>query len=338
LTGRRARGFVARQAFHFVIFGEKSSLEDVVKPIAEQFEADLYLPTGEISDTLVYQIAKDAAADGRPLVMFTLSDCDPAGHQMPVSIGRKLQASADLIAGRDGMPDRTMIKRWRAATSDKRFERSLIEAQEKCRLICERGKGPVRPNAYTGENEWFTELKYLERARSALGEIDLDPASCEEAQRSVRATRYFTKADDGLAHEWHGRVYLNPPFAQPLIYQFVDKMVEERLAGRVSAAIMLTHNYTDTRWFRTALSVADAIGFTSGRVRFYTPDGEVADPFQGQAFFYFGNETARFAEAFKDVCTGVVYPRLLPLDQLSADELDDLIARAKQRLERGGNA
>ena len=92
-----ARGFVARQAFHFAIFGEKSSLEDVVLPIAEQYEADLYLPTGEISDTLVYQIAKEANDDGRPLVMFTLSDCDPAGHQMPVSIARKLQAFADLF-------------------------------------------------------------------------------------------------------------------------------------------------------------------------------------------------------------------------------------------------
>jgi hypothetical protein len=92
-----ARGFVARQAFHFVIFGEKSSLEDVVLPIAQQFEADLYLPTGEISDTLVYQIAKEANDDGRSLVMLTLADCDPAGHQMPVSIARKLQAFHDLF-------------------------------------------------------------------------------------------------------------------------------------------------------------------------------------------------------------------------------------------------
>ena len=76
-----ARGFVARQAYQFAIFGEKSSLEDIAAPIAQQFEADLYLPTGEISDTLVYQIAKDANADGRPLVMFTLSDCDPAGQR-----------------------------------------------------------------------------------------------------------------------------------------------------------------------------------------------------------------------------------------------------------------
>ena len=91
-----ARGFVARQAYNFVIFGEKSSLKDVLLPIAELHEADLYLPTGEISDTLVYQIARDANEDGRPLVMFTLSDCDPAGRQMPVSIARKLQAFADL--------------------------------------------------------------------------------------------------------------------------------------------------------------------------------------------------------------------------------------------------
>jgi hypothetical protein len=27
--------------------------------------------------------------------MFTLSDCDPAGHQMPISIARKLQAFKD---------------------------------------------------------------------------------------------------------------------------------------------------------------------------------------------------------------------------------------------------
>jgi hypothetical protein len=56
----------------------------------------LYLPTGEISDTLLYRIAKDAAADGRPMVMFTLADCDPAGYQMSVSIGRKLQAFRDF--------------------------------------------------------------------------------------------------------------------------------------------------------------------------------------------------------------------------------------------------
>jgi hypothetical protein len=90
------KGFVARQAFHFVMFGEKASLESILLPIARAKQADLYLPTGEISDTLVFRIAKDAAEDGRPLVIFTVSDSDPAGYQMPISIARKLQALRDL--------------------------------------------------------------------------------------------------------------------------------------------------------------------------------------------------------------------------------------------------
>lgn len=92
-----ASGFVPRQAFQFAIFGEKTSLEEVVLPLGRKYEADLYLATGEISDTLIYRIAKDAAEDGRPLVVFTLTDCDPAGRQMSISIARKLQALRDLL-------------------------------------------------------------------------------------------------------------------------------------------------------------------------------------------------------------------------------------------------
>ena len=88
--------FEGRQPYSLAIFGEKASLEDVLLPIARQFDADLYLPSGEISDTLLWRMAKDGAADGRPLVVFVLADCDPAGYQMAVSIGRKLQALRDL--------------------------------------------------------------------------------------------------------------------------------------------------------------------------------------------------------------------------------------------------
>jgi hypothetical protein len=72
-------------------------LEEVLLPIAQRFQADLYLPTGEISDTLLWRIARDGAADGRPLVVFTVTDFDPSGYQMSVSIGRKLQALRDLL-------------------------------------------------------------------------------------------------------------------------------------------------------------------------------------------------------------------------------------------------
>jgi hypothetical protein len=88
--------FGARQPYHLVIYGEKTSLADVLTPLCDRYDADLYLPSGEISDTLLYQMAKVGADDGRPMVLLVLADFDPSGNQMAVSIGRKLQAFRDL--------------------------------------------------------------------------------------------------------------------------------------------------------------------------------------------------------------------------------------------------
>jgi hypothetical protein len=92
----RIDGFVGRQPYNLVIVGEKASLAEAVMPIARRYEADLYLPTGEASDTMIYTIARDAAEDGRPLRLFYLADFDPAGFEMPSNLGRKLQALRDL--------------------------------------------------------------------------------------------------------------------------------------------------------------------------------------------------------------------------------------------------
>jgi hypothetical protein len=45
--------------------------------------------------------------------------------------------------------------------------------------------------------EWFTPACYIEAVRAVLGTIDLDPASCEEANRIVGATRYHTQESEG---------------------------------------------------------------------------------------------------------------------------------------------
>ena len=105
-------------------------------------------------------------------------------------------------------------------------------------------------------------------------------------------------AEDGLAQDWIGRVWLNPPYAQPWISRFIDKLVSEISASRATEAIALTHNYTDTAWFHQAASAASAICFTKGRIGFLSPEGKKAAPTQGQAFFYFGTNVAGFAERF----------------------------------------
>jgi hypothetical protein len=49
------------------------------------------------------------------------------------------------------------------------------------------------------------------------------------------------------------------------------------------------------------VSVANAICFTRGRVKFYDPSGEEAAPTQGQAFFYIGSDVGLFAREFAAV-------------------------------------
>lgn len=95
------QGFTGVQPYKLVLFGEKSSLSEVLTPFAREHQADLYLMTGEISDTLLHRMATVAAADPRPMVVLTFSDADPAGWQMPISIARKLQAFKALGYGFD---------------------------------------------------------------------------------------------------------------------------------------------------------------------------------------------------------------------------------------------
>lgn len=150
----------------------------------------------------------------------------------------------------------------------------------------------------TGVDEWFTPAEYVESVRAVLGDIDLDPATHPLAQEYIKATRSYTKADDALSREWYGRVWLNPPYSRELIGAFVTKLVAEIDAERVEAAIILTHNYTDTDWFHRIAAIAQAICFTRGRIRFVDNFGDRCAPTQGQAFFYHGLDVGGFADVF----------------------------------------
>jgi phage N-6-adenine-methyltransferase len=151
---------------------------------------------------------------------------------------------------------------------------------------------------FTGEFEWYTPAEIIEPARSVLGGIDLDPASSETAQRTIRAKRYYTREDDGLSRKWRGRVWLNPPYAANLVGKFVAKLCEHVAAGDVKAAIMLVDDRTDTRWFHAAAVAAERICFPAGRIHFVRPAGDPGGPLNGSALFYFGGAPDAFEDVF----------------------------------------
>jgi len=90
-------GGASIQPYRLAIIGEKSSLDPVLGPVAEEFGADIYLPTGEISDTILHQMASLTAAEERPLIICYFADCDPSGWQMGISVSRKLQALSEPL-------------------------------------------------------------------------------------------------------------------------------------------------------------------------------------------------------------------------------------------------
>ena len=196
--------------------------------------------------------------------------------------------------------------RWQklAAVPEDQFEQAVAAAKEVAGEVTTAAMLRLSHNHRaqgTGENEWYTPPEWIELARNVMGAFDLDPASSEMAQRRIRAGKYFAIDDDGLNQEWSGRVWLNPPYSQPAISLFVEKLVCSYRKGSVTEAILLTHNYTDTAWFQLAAADADSICFPRGRVAFLSPTGEKAAPTQGQAFFYYGIRPKIFLEVFGPV-------------------------------------
>lgn len=149
----------------------------------------------------------------------------------------------------------------------------------------------------SGENNWFTPVEITDAARRVMGAIDLDPASTDVANEGVAAEQIFTEDDDGLQQEWAGAVWMNPPYAQPLIALFCDKLVREYSEGRVREACVLVNNATEAAWFQTLARVSSGFCFPSGRVRFWHPD-RLSAPLQGQAIVYLGGSLDRFRAEF----------------------------------------
>lgn len=151
----------------------------------------------------------------------------------------------------------------------------------------------------SGNNEWYTPAPFIDAARAVMGGIDLDPATSEIANRTVRADRIFTAEDDGLAQDWPvGRIWMNPPYAQPLMGQFAERFAAEIRRG--SEGVVLVNNATETAWFQTIAAECSAICFPRSRIKFVDPQGNASGaPLQGQAIIYCGPDAAAFEAEFK---------------------------------------
>ena len=153
----------------------------------------------------------------------------------------------------------------------------------------------------TGNTDWFTPPEVVHAVHAVLGRIDLDVASCSDANQIVHAEKFYSVDDDGLDRNWFGRVYLNPPYARGIVKKFVDKLLTEYNAGHVQSAVVLVNAQPDAKWFKSLAQACTGAIFTQGRIRFVQPDGTPSKhtPTCGQAFFYLGDDPQKFFTAFE---------------------------------------
>lgn len=165
-------------------------------------------------------------------------------------------------------------------------------------------KFKAQPTLQSMSVDWYTPQRYIEAARAVLGEIDLDPASCADANRVVQARRFYTKEDDGLAQPWGGRVWCNPPYSGEA-GKFASKLYAEYVAGNVRAGILLVNSQTTpNQWFAPLWD--SLLCFTNHRIAFEPGAGQAeSHPTYGAIFAYYGPDPARFAEVFSELGTVV---------------------------------
>jgi hypothetical protein len=79
------------QRFHVELWCEKTTVNTVLEPLAQQYGCNLITGAGEQSLTACVDLIERVRASGKPTRILYISDFDPAGMGMPVAVARKVE-------------------------------------------------------------------------------------------------------------------------------------------------------------------------------------------------------------------------------------------------------
>jgi hypothetical protein len=84
-------GAAIRQPYHMEIFIEKSTMNDILIPIAKEYGTGLMVAGGQFSVTNIADLYKRIRGLDKPIRIFYLRDFDPAGQTMAKAVARKIE-------------------------------------------------------------------------------------------------------------------------------------------------------------------------------------------------------------------------------------------------------
>lgn len=85
------------------------------------------------------------------------------------------------------------------------------------------------------------------------------------SSENAKCSRYFSKEDDGLAQQWIGVCWMNPPYGK----EIRAWIVKARDAGRTGATVVcLLPARTNTRWWFEVVADASEVRFIHPKLKF----------------------------------------------------------------------
>jgi hypothetical protein len=104
------------QPVHVEIWIEKSTMDDILEPLAEELSCTLSVAAGYASITRTIDILKRIARAGKPTRILYIADLDPAGQHMAPSVARQLEFWRERFApGAEVKLDRLILTREQVA-------------------------------------------------------------------------------------------------------------------------------------------------------------------------------------------------------------------------------
>ena len=120
----------------------------------------------------------------------------------------------------------------------------------------------MNPVHFSSESqEWSTPQAFFDEY-NAQYRFDIDVCATPE---NAKCPKYYSKEDDGLAQEWRGVCWMNPPYGRG-IGAWVRKAFETAESGRGMVVCLLPAR-TDTSWWHD-YAMKGEIVFLRGRLKF----------------------------------------------------------------------
>lgn len=110
-------------------------------------------------------------------------------------------------------------------------------------------------------DDWATPQDFFDRLNREF-RFTLDVCATPE---NAKCPQYFTSDMDGLTKQWHGTVWMNPPYGRE-IGKWVEKAFTESKEHSATVVCLLPAR-TDTRWWHRFCAKGD-IYFIPGRLKF----------------------------------------------------------------------